>query len=104
MFYFFHALPFNITILNVRFWLLKFIALAAFCAGGFFLPEEQKFLEGKERTLNSALLMYFLMLGFFIIIYHQYSLLISHKKCVDTGSNEKRVEVANIALFLPPYF
>lgn len=44
--------PFNNAAgLNVffRFWLLKFVALAACCAGGFFLPEEETFLEGKGR-------------------------------------------------------
>lgn len=30
-----------------RFWFLKFLALLACCAGGFFLPGEEKFLEGK---------------------------------------------------------
>lgn len=54
-FVFFSFTTFNIfTALSVRFWLLKFIALAACCAGGFFLPEEQIFLEGKERNRNSA--------------------------------------------------
>lgn len=36
--------------LHVRFWLLKFIVLVACCAGGFFLPQEETFLEGKNRT------------------------------------------------------
>lgn len=54
-FYLFSFTIFNIfTASSVRFWLLKFIALAACCAGGFFLPEEQTFLEGNERILNSA--------------------------------------------------
>lgn len=39
----------NAARLNVRFWLLKFVALVACCAAGFFLPEEETFLEGKER-------------------------------------------------------
>lgn len=46
--------------------MLKFIVLVACCAGGFFLPEEETFLEGKERTLNSraAVLKYFVKLAF----------------------------------------
>lgn len=39
----------NTVPVNVRFWLLKFVALVACCAGGFFLPEEETFLEGKEQ-------------------------------------------------------
>lgn len=39
----------NTARLTVRFWLLKFVALVACCAAGFFLPEEETFLEGKER-------------------------------------------------------
>lgn len=34
--------------LPARFWLLKFIVLVGCCAGGFFLPEEKTFLEGKK--------------------------------------------------------
>lgn len=47
---------FNIIVfLCFRFWLLKFIGLAACCAAGFFLPEEEKFLEGKAATLHADL-------------------------------------------------
>uniref|UniRef100_A0A3Q3JMR9 Serine incorporator 5 n=1 Tax=Monopterus albus TaxID=43700 RepID=A0A3Q3JMR9_MONAL len=35
-----------------RFWLLKFIVLVAFCAGGFFLPEEEAFLKSSGATYN----------------------------------------------------
>lgn len=48
---FFSCVTFKIIfILNARFWLVKFIALVGCCAGGFFLPEEETFLEGEEGT------------------------------------------------------
>lgn len=52
--------------------MLKFIALVACCAGGFFLPEEETFLEGNERTLNSraAVLKYFVKLAFVLATKH----------------------------------
>lgn len=57
----------------VRFWLLKFIGLVACCAGGFFLPQEETFLEGK--TLDSRAVNAFNVFSY--IIYHQYTSVVS---------------------------
>lgn len=50
-----------LSVLFVRFWLLKFIGLVACCAGAFFLPEEEKFLEGTGENTVYCIFSYYLV-------------------------------------------
>ncbi|KAF3850906.1 hypothetical protein F7725_012678 [Dissostichus mawsoni] len=57
----------NITVLNVRFWLVKFIVLVACCAGGFFIPNEEVFLE-VWRYIGAAGGSFFLLIQLMLLV------------------------------------